>query len=205
MMGIKDNRSRAVVGRNELWFSLDPDYGALSFKRYLDCSQQIGTKSREGRGVGVSERIACSNRDDSNIRPHPHANSLTSVVCHLQEVYEFDTRERQLKIAREESRLMAGLKEKNYGVIVVCSPAYSPMGGWMQHREGLNLLSGNHETKRHATLLCQVDQRSIRGDHRISPEPKLPDPEVVQGVEQSVQMVVVRMCQNDSVQPPDAP
>ena len=101
----------------------------------------------------------------------------------------------KFEIAGKERGLISGSKKQNDGVVVLRGLSDSPAVRRMQHGELAQPLAGNDKAQRHAASLGQFEKGAIGGNHRVASQPQFSHFEVRQDIEQSGQVVVVRVCQ----------
>lgn len=127
------------------------------------------------------------------------------MVGDLQDVYGAGKGDGSFKVARQEDARSFGVELKDDGVIVLDVRTGRPVRRGVQDGEGVDLLAGPEPSDGDLAPIDLFEQVSILRDHRVPTEPNLSDFEILEDIEQAVNVVVMRMGQDDGIEPPDPP
>src|SRR5262249_7075964 len=120
---------------------------------------------------------------------------------HLEDIHLFRDLNAFLDIPSQESCSLTGFQQQDDGIIVLVVSLWDPTGRRVQDREWPDRLSGGYPANPDLLFLETLDQLPIPGDHRIAAQPAFSDPEACEPGEQAIHVIVMRMCQDHSVQP----
>src|SRR5437867_10116056 len=152
----------------------------------------------------MPERIVGSYRNHPDRAVWPHMDALTSMVRDLQHIDCVRDRYASLDISRQEGRRPPCIQEQDDRIIVLIIPARDPIRRRMQNVERTDRLTRRHPSNGNLLLLNAFDQFPVSWNHWITPQPEFADLEVFDHVEEAIHMIVVRVSQDDGIQPPDA-
>ena len=94
------------------------------------------------------------------------------MVGNLQQVRELNPSKWKFEISSEKRCLVPGPKQENDRVIVLRGSSDTPARGRVQYGEGPELLTGGDKSQAYISTLSEFDKRTVRGDHRVAPEPE---------------------------------
>ena len=94
-------------------------------------SEPIGTKRRQGRFVGMPERIVCSYRNNPNRRSWPDSHAFAAMVRYLEDIHCFRNADSSFDVASQEGSGVRSSQKQNYRIVVLVVFLWNPIGWWM--------------------------------------------------------------------------
>ena len=115
------------------------------------------------------------------------------MVRNLQDIDSFGYRNTPLDVPGKERSPLAGVQKQNDRIIVLVIPSGNPIRRRMQNRKRSDGLAGAYPPNGNLLLLNTFDQFAVSRNHGITSQPKFADFEVVDHLEQTVHVVVMRV------------